>query len=54
MIAQEKVQKAIETVKQDMQLRFPGCGSTVIITLWDDDDFRMECRHGNPDGNIYI
>lgn len=54
MIALQKVQESIEIAKQDMQNWFPRCGSTVIVTLWEDNDYRVECRHGNADGDIYI
>lgn len=41
------IDNSVELVKKDMiQWQGKDCGHTVIITLWQDGDYQIECRHG--------
>ena len=44
------IKDKIDIVKNDILSRFPNCAYTIMITLWDDDTSKIECRHGNDEG----
>jgi hypothetical protein len=45
------IQSKIDIVREDMLKRFPGCSYTIVVTMWDDETFKVCCRHGNHDIN---
>lgn len=47
------MEKEITLVKNEIQKRFPGCKSTVLILMWDDNTTSIECRHGT-NKKLYI
>lgn len=53
MIKLSDVQSKIDLVTNEILSRFPNCYYTVRIILWDDDTFKVECRHGTAD-KLYI
>lgn len=45
----QAISKEIEIVKNDILNRFPNCSYTINIILWDDNTYKIECRHGNDE-----
>ena len=43
----QDIESQILIVKQDILSRFPNCGNTIFITLWDDDTSSVQCRYGD-------
>ena len=46
--------KKIRIVEEDIQTRFPNCGYTINIVLWNDGTDLIECRHGHKENDDTI
>lgn len=40
-----QIGKVKDSLISQIQEKFPKCNYTVVITLWDDSTFQVECRH---------
>lgn len=51
-----KIEEVIKQLKEELFKKFPDCNDnyTIIVYLWTDEDFKVECRHGRFEGNINI
>jgi hypothetical protein len=41
------LKRKIRIVESDIQTRFPNCGYTIKIILWNDGTDLIECKHGH-------
>jgi len=48
-----KIEEVIKQLKEELFKKFPDCGEdyTIIVYLWTDEDFKVECRYGKFDKN---
>ena len=49
----EEIQQKSREVKALMLEKFPNTSNTIMIYIWDDGDFKVECRYGSGEGKIY-
>lgn len=49
-----KIEEVIEEVKRRMLEKFPDCSHTITVTMWDDDTFRVDCRHGSDKNTLHV